>query len=66
MSGSVAGNAASGLGPASGIGGMGMYDTADFRECLVQLHMGSGIGGGIIFSFHLITVQIYNDHILRL
>ena len=47
MGGSVAGDVSSRLRPAGGIGRMGMYDTADLRECLVQLQMGRGVGRGI-------------------
>ena len=42
-----------------------MDDSADFRKCFVQLHMCCRIGGGVILSFHFITIQIHNDHIFR-
>ena len=65
MGGSVAGNAPAGLRPAGRIGRMGMNDSSDFRECLIKLHMGRGIGGGVVFSFHLVSVQVNDHHIIR-
>ena len=42
-----------------------MDDSAYFRECFVKLYVGCGVGGGVVFSFYLISVQIHDYHILR-
>ena len=44
---------------------MGMHDTADLRERLVQLQMSCSVGRGIQIPFHLIAVQIHDYHHLR-
>ena len=65
LGGSVAGNVSSRLCPTGSIGRMGMHDTADLRERLVQLQMSCSVGRGIQIPFHLITVQIHDYHHLR-
>lgn len=47
MGGSIAGDSSSCLGPAGGIGGVGVDDSAYFRECFVKLYVGCGVGGGV-------------------
>ena len=62
---SITWNPASRLGPAGGIGGMGMYDSADLRKRPVQLQMRRRIRGRTVASFYFIAVQIHHNHILR-
>ena len=56
MGSSIARNCASCLCPACSPGRMGMYDSADFRECIVKHYMSRCIRRWIIFSFYFISL----------
>ena len=66
MGGSLQGNIMACLRPAGGKCGMGMYNTADLRKCLVQFQMSGGIGRRIQVTLNLVAVHIQDNHIRRL
>ena len=55
------------LGPAGCPPGMGVDNTADVGKCIVQRHMGRGIGRGLPLTFHPFAgSEADNDHVFRL
>ena len=65
MCGSITWDCSSGLCPACCPWRMCMYNSSDIRECFVQFYMSCCIRRWIIFSFYLISIQVYNNHIIR-
>ena len=65
MGGAVAGNAPACLGPAGGVGGMGVHNAPDLRKRLIELRMGGSVRGGIVAPLHFLAVQVYYNHIFR-
>ena len=60
----IAGNPSARLCPAGSVGGMGVYDTSNLRKRLVELQMRRRIRRRLVMPFHLIAVQIHDNHII--
>ena len=64
VGGAEAGDVLPGLGPADGVGAVGVDDAADLREGVVEHQMGLGVGGGVQLALDLVAFQVHDHQIL--